>query len=58
MSNTSARRFLVIAVMLGGLVLVSAAPAQAQRSFEPLFDKFSFKGELSWVGFETIHRSL
>ncbi len=53
MSNTSARKFLVIGVMLGCLVLVSAAPAQAQREYEPLFDKFSFKGELSWVGFDT-----
>ncbi len=53
MSINATRRILVIAVMLGGLVLVSAAPVQAQREFEPLFDKFSFKGELSWVGFDT-----
>ena len=35
------------------LILASAIPAEAQREFEPLFDKFSFTGELSWVGFNT-----
>ncbi len=53
MSGTSTQRSLVIAVMLGGLVLASSAPAEAQRAYEPLFDKFSFKGELSWVGLST-----
>lgn len=53
MSFTSARRSLVIAVMLGGLVLASSAPAEAQRAYEPLFDKFNFKAELSWVGLST-----
>jgi len=53
MSFTSARRSLVIAVMLGGLVLASSAPAEAQRAYQPLFDKFNFKAELSWVGLST-----
>jgi len=53
MSFTSARRSLVIALMLGGLVMESSAPAEAQRAYEPLFDKFNFKAELSWVGLST-----
>jgi hypothetical protein len=43
----------VTALVLGGLVLASSVPAEAQRSFEPLFDKFNFKAELSWVGLDT-----
>jgi hypothetical protein len=39
--------------MLAALVLAVAAPAEAQRDFEPLFDKFNFKAELSWVGLST-----
>lgn len=35
------------------LLLAVCAPAEAQREFEPLFDKFNFKGELSWVGMKT-----
>lgn len=35
------------------LILAAAVPASAQREFEPLFDKFSFTGELSWVGRST-----
>jgi hypothetical protein len=53
MSGTSAQRSLVIALMLGGLVLASSVPAEAQRAYEPLFDKFNFKAELSWVGLNT-----
>ena len=26
---------------------------EAQRAYEPLFDKFNFKAELSWVGLNT-----
>jgi hypothetical protein len=33
--------------------LTIAAPAEAQREFEPLFDKFNFKAEFSWVGLAT-----
>jgi len=53
MSHDSLRRLLVIAGMLGCVVLASTTPAEAQREFEPLFDKFNFKGELSWVGMST-----
>jgi hypothetical protein len=42
-----------IAVVITIGVLSAAVPAEAQRSYEPLFDKFSFKGELSWVGMST-----
>ncbi len=52
MSISSRRNFFVIAVMLGSLIL-TAAPAEAQRSFEPLFDKFNFKLAGSWVGLTT-----
>jgi hypothetical protein len=38
--------------MLGSLILTSA-PAEAQRSFEPLFDKFNFKLAGSWLGLST-----
>jgi hypothetical protein len=53
MPFNSARRFLVITVLLGGLVLSLSAPAEAQRAYQPLFDKFNFKAELSWVGLST-----
>ena len=53
MSVNTTRRILMIAVMLGALVLASSAPAEAQRAYEPLFDKFNFKAELSWVGLST-----
>jgi len=52
MSIGSARNIVVIAFMLGSLILASV-PAEAQRSFEPLFDKFNFKLEGSWVGLKT-----
>jgi hypothetical protein len=38
--------------MLGSLA-VAPKPAEAQREFEPLFDKFNFKLEGSWVGLKT-----
>ncbi len=46
-------RFYVLGLTFVALMLTVSAPAEAQRSFEPLFDKFSFKGELSWVGMST-----
>jgi hypothetical protein len=52
MSIGSKRNFFVIAIMLGSLILASA-PAEAQRDFEPLFDKFNFKIAGSWVGLTT-----
>ena len=51
MSDFKRPCFLVL--VLTTVMLSMAAPAQAQRDYEPLFDKFSFKGELSWVGFDT-----
>ena len=52
MSISSRRNFFVIAIMLGSFIL-AAAPAEAQRDFEPLFDKFNFKAAASWVGLKT-----
>jgi len=46
-------RLYVLGLIFVGLMLTVAAPAEAQRSFEPLFDKFNFKAELSWVGMST-----
>jgi hypothetical protein len=33
--------------------LVAATPAEAQRSFEPLFDKFNVSAQASWIGLKT-----
>ncbi len=52
MCINSRRNFVVIAVLLGSLILASA-PAEAQRDYEPLFDKYNFKLEGSWVGLTT-----
>ena len=49
MSQRSA--FLAAALIF--VLLASAVPAEAQRDFEPLFDKFNFKLEGSWVGLTT-----
>jgi len=43
----------VIGVLSVTLLVLSAAPAEAQRSFEPLFDKFNFKLAGSWVKVKT-----
>jgi hypothetical protein len=40
-------------LLIAVVFLAAAAPAQAQRSFEPLFDKFNFKLEGSWIGLKT-----
>ena len=45
-SNT--RKFLWVATLCGVLAL-AAVPAEAQRDYEPLFDKFNFQVEASWV---------
>jgi hypothetical protein len=47
------RHFFVIGVICGAVIFAAAAPAEAQRSFEPLFDKFNLKLEGSWVGIKT-----
>ena len=43
----------VIGAVFVALVLAAAAPAEAQRSFEPLFDKFNFKLAGSWLAMNT-----
>jgi len=53
MSGRSVRRVFVFALVFGCLGLMSATPAEAQREFEPLFDKFNFQLEGSWVGLKT-----
>ncbi len=53
MSMVRNRYHVVIGAVFVVLVLVAAAPAEAQRSFEPLFDKFSFKLAGSWVALTT-----
>jgi hypothetical protein len=49
---TKNRPAIVVGAVLVGLVL-AAVPVEAQRDFEPLFDKFNFKLEGSWVGLKT-----
>jgi len=46
--NSNFRRCLWVATLCGVFVL-AAAPAEAQREYEPLFDKFNFQVEASWV---------
>ena len=46
-------RLCILGFVFFALIVVASAPAEAQRSYEPLFDKFSFKAELSWVGRST-----
>lgn len=53
MSIKENRSACVIGVAAILLVLSVAMPAEAQREFEPLFDKFNFKLEGSWVGLKT-----
>jgi hypothetical protein len=53
MSIKENRSACVIGVVAVVLVLSVAMPAEAQREFEPLFDKFNFKLEGSWVGLKT-----
>jgi hypothetical protein len=45
MSLIKNRYAFVIGVLIVTMLMVSAAPAEAQREFEPLFDKFNFKLE-------------
>ena len=46
-------QYLVLGAVIGVLVLAAAAPAEAQREFQPLFDKFNFKLAGSWVGLKS-----
>ena len=45
------RVFPVVALAMG--FLAAAPPAEGQRSFEPLFDKFNFSVQGSWVALNT-----
>ena len=47
------RQFFIIGAVFVALVFTAAAPAEAQRDYEPLFDKFNFKLEGSWVKLNT-----
>ena len=47
------RYHFVIGAVFVALVFVAATPAEAQRSFEPLFDKFNFKLAGSWLALKT-----
>ena len=53
MSIIKNRSRFVIGVVFVALVLAAAVPAEAQRDFEPLFDKFNFKLAGSWVALDT-----
>jgi len=43
----------VLLVIVAVMFLVAATPAEAQRSFEPLFDKFNVSAQFSWVKLST-----
>ena len=47
-TNWEFRQYLWAATVCGVLAL-AALPAEAQRAFEPLFDKFNVQAEASWV---------
>ena len=52
--STSSRKYpFVIAAVVGSLIAAVATPAEAQRDFEPLFDKFNFQIEASWINIST-----
>ena len=46
-------RLWFLSIAVAAVSLAAATPAAAQRDFEPLFDKFNFKLEGSWVGLTT-----
>jgi hypothetical protein len=49
----STRQFFILGAVFLALLFAAAAPAEAQREYEPLFDKFNFVVEGSWVDIET-----
>ena len=53
MSNRDGRAVLVLGFVTFALVFTVAAPAVAQRDYEPVLDKFNFKAEFSWVNLST-----
>jgi hypothetical protein len=46
-------RSAVVLVALAMVFMAAATPAQAQRDFEPLFDKFNFSVQASWINIST-----
>jgi len=46
-------RLFVLLVAFAMVFLAAATPAEAQRSFEPLFDKFNLSVQGSWIGLKT-----
>jgi hypothetical protein len=40
-------------LLIALVFLAAATPAHAQRNFEPLFDKFSFSAQATWIGLST-----
>ncbi len=52
MTNSVPSRFLGLALLII-VTIVCATPAEAQRDYEPLLDKFNFRVEASWVGMST-----
>ena len=53
MSCFKQRSVLVVSLVVVGLVLAAAPPAEAQSKYGPLFDKFNFKIAGSWVAMTT-----
>ena len=53
MCSLNRPRSCILGFVFIALVVAVSAPAEAQRSYQPLFDKFNFKAELSWVGRNT-----
>ncbi|RLE18563.1 MAG: hypothetical protein DRJ65_21260 [Acidobacteria bacterium] len=53
MSSLKQRSVLVVSLVVVALVLASAAPAEAQSKYGPLFDKFNFKLAGSWLAMST-----
>ncbi len=47
------KRNMIFGLAVATAILVVAAPAEAQREFEPLFDKFNIQLQGSWVGLKT-----
>ena len=47
------RRSPIVIGFILTVVLVCAGPAEAQRDYEPLFDKFNARVEFSWVALDT-----
>ena len=47
------QRYFVLGAIVFALIATAAAPAEAQHGFEPLFDKFNFQLEGSFVGIST-----